>query len=376
VQFGHDSKIREEPMITVTKAELPSMCAYIEYLSKIWENRWLTNDGELVQALGKRLEEYLGVKDIVLLSNGTLALQIALRALSVKGEVITTPFTFAASTNVIVWEGLTPVFADIDRATFNLDPVDVKKKITEKTSAILAVHVYGNPCYVKELQEIAFEHNLKIIYDAAHAFGVQYDGHSVLDFGNVSTLSFHATKIFNTIEGGAVLSKDSSLVNVMKQMRNHGIVSEEEVVIPGINAKMNEFQAAMGLCNLDQIEKIIYLRKSLYDHYVKRLGVIEGVNFQKLTSSKYNYSYMPVLFNNIDTRDRVYNALLEKGIKARKYFFPLTVNFDYFKDKNLVEKYSLNNSFEISNGVLCLPLYHDLGLDNVDSIADIVEKTI
>ena len=362
-------------MINVTKSDLPPLEKYVEFLRKIWANGWLTNDGELVQQLGSKLEEYLKVKNLVLMSNGTLALQIVLRALDIKGEVITTPFTFAATTNVLLWEGLTPVFADIDRETYNLDPADVEKRITDKTSAILAVHVYGNPCDVKQLQTIAHRHNLKIIYDAAHAFSVKYDDQPVVDFGDVSTLSFHATKVFNTIEGGAVIASDDEIVEKLKLMRNHGIKSETEVVLPGINAKMNEFQAAMGLCNLDFVDEAISLRKMLYERYVDRLSGLP-IRFQKLVASKYNFSYMPVLFDSAKERDSVYSLLSEKNIKPRKYFYPLTVNFEYFREKGdySVEKYGLSNSTDVADRILCLPLYPSLEVSKVDYIASLIEE--
>lgn len=277
-------------MINVTKADLPPLEKYMECLRKIWANRWLTNDGEYVQLLEKQLEEYLRVKNLALLSNGTVALQIALKALGAKREVITTSFTFAATTNVILWEGLTPVFADIDPETYNIDPYDVERKISDSTSAILAVHVYGNPCYVKELREIADKHGLRIIYDAAHAFAVEYEDQPVLNYGDISTLSFHATKVFNTIEGGAVIVNDENLIQKIKLMRNHGFCSEEEVVIPGTNAKMNEFQAAMGLCNLENIDQKIQLRRTLYEYYKEKLSAIKGIEFQKIIASRYNYS--------------------------------------------------------------------------------------
>lgn len=362
-------------MISVTRADLPPIEKYFEYLRKIWANHWLTNDGELVQLLGSRLKEYLGVKNLVLLSNGTVALQLALKVLDLKGEVITTPFTFAATTNALLWEGLTPVFADIDPKTYNIDPCKVEEKITDKTSAILAVHVYGNPCYVKQLQSIADRHNLKIIYDTAHAFGVEYEGEPITCFGDVSTLSFHATKVFNTIEGGAVVADDDVVVEKLKLMRNHGIKSETEVVLPGTNAKMNEFQAAMGLCNLDYVDESISLRKVLYERYVERLSSLP-VTFQKIVASKYNFSYMPVLFESPAERDSVYSFLIGRGIKPRKYFFPLTVNFDYFKKVgiDLVEKYGLANASEIADRILCLPLYPSLEVSKVDYVASLIEK--
>jgi dTDP-4-amino-4,6-dideoxygalactose transaminase len=362
-------------MINVTKSDLPPLEKYMEYLKKIWANGWLTNDGEFVQQLTKKLEDYLKTKNLVLMSNGTLTLQIALKALGVKGEVITTPFTFAATTNVLLWEGLTPVFADIDKETYNLDPVDVENKITDKTCAILAVHVYGNPCYVKQLEAIAHRHNLKLIYDAAHAFGVEYEREPIVNFGDISTLSFHATKVFNTIEGGAVATSDDELVEKLKLMRNHGIKSEFEVVLPGINAKMNEFQAAMGLSNLDFVDKAIALRKTLYEHYVEGLSGLQ-IQFQKIIASKYNFSYMPILFETAKERDSVYSLLIEKNIKSRKYFYPLTVNFDYFTAAgvNLVKKYGLVNASEIADRILCLPLYPSLEVSKVDYVASLIEK--
>ncbi|MBA7700422.1 dTDP-4-amino-4,6-dideoxy-D-glucose transaminase [subsurface metagenome] len=365
-------------MITVTRPDLPDFEKYIKYLKKIWSSRWLTNNGEFVQLLEKKLEEYLKVKNLVLVSNGTLALQLALKAYKLKGEVITTPFTFSATTNVILWEGLTPVFADIDLETFNIDPDDVERKITKKTSAILAVHVYGNPCYVEELQEIADKYNLKLIYDAAHAFGVEYNNQSVLNYGDISTLSFHATKLFHTIEGGAIIVKDEELLEKLKLLRNFGIKSEEEVVLPGINAKMNEFQATMGLCNLENIDEKIRVRKMLYEHYQEKFSDYNNINFQKLIASKYNYGYMPICLKDIEKRDELYSELIKNGVKPRKYFYPLTVNFDYFKDKevNLVEKYSLNVAFDIANRVLCIPLYPDLEMTEVDGIISIIKRLV
>jgi len=373
----NDKKPDEEKMITVTKSSLPSLENYVMYLQKMWASRWLTNNGELVQLLEKKLKEYLNVKNLVCVANGTLALQLALRALEVKGEVITTPFTFAATTNVILWEGLTPVFADIDPETFNIGPKDVERKITDKTSAILAVHVYGNPCYVEELQEIADRYSLKLIYDAAHAFGVEYKNQSVLNYGDISTLSFHATKVFHTIEGGAIVVKDENLLGKLQLLRNHGIKSEEEVVLPGTNAKMNEFQAAMGLCNLEEVDEKIRLRKKIYEHYKERLSDMP-VKFQKLIASKYNYIYMPVCFENSKKRDEVYSELIKNEIKPRKYFYPLTVSFDYFKQEgtNLVEKYGLKVASDIASRVLCLPLYPDLEMEAVDNITSIIEQLV
>jgi dTDP-4-amino-4,6-dideoxygalactose transaminase len=373
----NEPKRSYEEIITVTKADLPPLEKYIEYLRKIWTSRWLTNDGEFVQALEKRLKEYLKVKNLILVVNGTLAIQLILKALEFKGEIITTPFTFAATTNVILWEGLTPVFADINPETFNIDPKDVERKITDKTSAILAVHVYGNPCYVEELQEVANKYNLKLIYDAAHAFGVEYREQSVLNYGDASILSLHATKVFNTIEGGAIIVRDENLLERLRLLRNHGIKSEEKVILPGTNAKMNEFQAIMGLCNLESIEEKIKLRKKIYNRYIEDLANLP-IRLQTIIASKYNYIYMPILFEDIRKRDEVYLKLLENRIKSRKYFYPLVVESDYFKNKgvNLVEKYSLNVASNIAGRVLCLPLYPDLELRVVDKIVDIIKRLV
>jgi dTDP-4-amino-4,6-dideoxygalactose transaminase len=361
-------------MINVTKPDLPPLKEYVEYLERIWATRWLTNDGEFLRLLEKRLIEYLKIKNLVIVSNGTLAIQLTLRAYELKGEVITTPFTFAATTNAILWEGLKPVFADIDPNTFNIDPADVERKITDKTSAILAVHVYGNPCYVKELEEVAGKHDLKLLYDAAHAFGVEYKNQSVLNYGDLSTLSFHATKVFNTIEGGAIVVQDADMVEKLQLLRNHGIRSEEEVVMPGTNAKMNEFQAIMGLCNLEDVDEKISRRKKIYVHYKEKLS--EHAKFQKIVASKYNYGYMPVCLGSLKERDELYSQLVRNGIKPRKYFFPLTTDFDYFKKekKSLVKTYKLKEAFDISNRILCLPLYPDLEMKNIDKVVDIIKR--
>ena len=365
-------------MIDVTKSDLPSLEKYTEYLEKIWSTRWLTNNGEFVQLLEKRLAEYLKVKNLVLVTNGTLALQLALKVLDIKGEIITTPFTFAATTNVILWEGCTPVFADIDAETFNINPQDVERKITDKTSTILAVHVYGNSCHVEELQRIADKYNLKLIYDAAHAFGVEYKNQSILNYGDLSTLSFHAVKLFHTIEGGAIIANNVKIMETLKLLRNFGIKSEEQIVLPGINAKMNEFQAIMGICNLENIDEKIQYRKTIYDYYKEKLSNIKDIKFQKIIASKYNYGYMPMCFDNIEMRDKIYLELIKNGIKPRKYFYPLTSNFDYFKEKDIdiVKKNELKIANYISDRILCLPLYYGLEIEVVDRIIKIIKKVI
>jgi len=360
-------------MITVTKTKLPSLEKYNQYLKKIWKANWVTNDGQLVQTLEKKLEEYLGVKNLILVTNGTLALQLPIKALGLKGEVITTPFTFAATTNVIMWEGLTPVFANIDPQTFNLDPDDVERKITSRTSAIMPVHVYGNPCAVEKLQKIATKHKLKIIYDAAHAFGVKHKNQSVLNFGDISTLSFHATKVFNTIEGGAIITKDKKIYEKLRLLRNFGIEHNGDSVMPGINAKMNEFQAAMGLCNLGLVKGQIKKRKQLYQLYKRNLSDIPGIQFQRIVTSDYNYSYMPVLFQNKETRDNIYDKLASQNIYPRKYFYPLTSNLKHLQKRvSKSQKKDLLETESIGNRVLCLPLYPDLSTSNVNEISDII----
>ncbi len=358
-------------MINVTKTSLPSLKLYSRYLEKIWEKGWITNNGEYVQLLENELEKYLSIKNLIAVANGTLALQLAIKALDLKGEVITTPFTFAATTNSIIWEGLTPVFADINPLTFNIDPKDIEKKITNKTSAILAVHVYGNPCAVEELDKIAKKYKLKIIYDAAHAFGVTYKGQSILSFGDISTLSFHATKAFHTIEGGAVIVKVDQIFEKIKLMRNFGIKSEEEVVLPGINAKMNEFQAIMGLANLPLFGKGVDRRRKIYELYSTGLRNVNDIRFQDIKFSEGNYSYMPVIFKNKILRDKIYDELKKNGINSRKYFFPLASNFKFIKRGK-----PLPNSKSISNSVLCLPIYESLKLEIVQQIINLIKHQI
>ena len=357
--------------INVTKVELPNIREYNKYLKKIWATCWVTNNGEFVQLLENKLEDYLDVNNLSLVSNGTLAIQLAIKALDIKGEIITTPFTFVATTNAIIWEGCTPVFADIDENTFNIDPKDVEQKITKNTVAILAVHVYGNPCNIEELERISKKYKIPLIFDAAHTFGVKYKGKSVLDYGDISTLSFHATKIFNTIEGGAVIARNNSLNEKIKLLRNFGIETEDVVSLPGINAKMNEFQAIMGICNLENINKKILLRKKIYGYYKEKLN--SKIKFQELTSSRYNYSYMPICFKSRTIRDKVFKELLKKDIKTRKYFFPLTSKSTFFSKVTMPK---LKNACKISVRVLCLPLYPSLKIKDVRRIIKIVNSTI
>lgn len=373
---AHDLSISQE--VYVTQSDLPDLEDYIYYLKKIWKSKWLTNDGTFAQLLEKQLKDFFRIKNILLVSNGTLALQIALKVLEISGEVITTPFTFAATTNSILWEGLKPVFADIDPFTFNLNPEDIEKRITPKTSAIMAVHTYGNPCDVEEIQKIAEDNDLFLIYDAAHAFNVEYNNSSILDYGDISTLSFHATKAFNTIEGGAMAVKNNQIEENIRLIRNHGIASEDEVLLPGTNAKMNEFQAAMGLCNLKNVEDNIESRRTIYEFYQDNLKDWEEVRFQKIIASQYNYAYMPVCFTNQEIRDHIYFSLSREGYYPRKYFYPLTSNYDYLKNKypDLNKDNDLNVAREISNSILCLPLYPNLSIHDTKKIVDIIQNEL
>jgi len=362
-------------MIFVTRTKLPPIHRYYKYLRQIWASNWVTNNGQLVQELELKLRDYLKVYNLSLVTNATIALQMAIKSLKIEGEVITTPFTFAASTNVILWEKMKPVFADIDPETFNIDPKDIEKKITKDTRAILAVHVYGNPCDVERIEEIAQKHNLKVIYDAAHAFGVEYKNSSILNYGDVSVLSFHATKVFNTIEGGALVSPNQELDAKFRLLRNFGIVNEEKVIHPGINAKMNEFQAAMGLCNLQTINRDIRARDKMYHLYISGLSKIKGLKFQRLTASRYNYSYMPVIFRDKKHRDLIYDRLKENGIHARKYFYPLTSSLDYFsQSERTSHQNSLPVAVSIADRVLCIPLFSELTVEIVKKVVDLIAK--
>ena len=362
-------------MINVTKVTLPDINKYNEYLKKIWEANWVTNNGQFVQELEEKLSKYFGVKNILVVTNGTIALQLLFKALGLSGEVITTPFTFAATTNALIWEGLTPIFADIDSETLNINPTEVEKLITPRTSAILAVHVYGNACDMERLQKIANQHNIKLIYDAAHAFGSEYKNKSLVSYGDASALSFHATKVFNTIEGGAIVIKDDDIFENIKLMRNFGIKNEEEVVYPGVNAKMNEFCAAMGLCNFDQVGNMIQKRKEIEDYY-KELLVGVPVYFKKNVNSKNNYSYFPILFESKNKRDEIFSELIKHNIKTRKYFYPLTSDSVFFGEKRKEKGFRLPVAKKVSDTVLCLPIYPDLELSTIEKIVNIIKKIV
>ena len=355
--------------INVTKSMLPDRRRFDEYVDRIFESGWLTNRGALVRELEQRLEAYLRVKNLILVSNGTLALQVAYKLLNLTGEVITTPFTFIATASSLAWNGLDIVFSDIDPHTFNLDPAKIEEKITSHTSAIVPVHVFGNPCEVEMIQGIAEKHHLKVIYDAAHAFGTTYKSKSVLEWGDVSTLSFHATKIFHTIEGGALIIRDDVLYEQARKMINFGITGPESIECLGVNTRMNEFQAAMGLTLLDQMEKVNQKREYLYKLYNSLLGDrLSGPQWNSHASN--NHHYYPVLFESEDALKRAERSLQERNIFPRRYFYPSLDELDFLNAKSGVMKISR----DISHRILCLPFFEGLTVDDVKCIVEIIEQ--
>lgn len=357
-------------MINVTRTYLPDKEKYKKYLDEIYDNGWVTNEGPLVKRLEKRLAGYLGVRNIVLVANGTAALEIAYRTLGIKGSVVTTPFSFVATTSSAVTNGLHPIFADISSRTFNLDPQNIVKTVAPDTSAIIPVHVFGNACEVEEIKYVAREKGLRVIYDAAHAFGVNYKGKSILNFGDISTLSFHATKLFHTIEGGALVINDDELVKKARYLINFGIKSREEIPELGTNAKMNEFEAAMGLCILDDMEDILEERKALFEKYCSELNGL--VKFQEQNcDSTMNYSYFPVLFQNEEELKIVEEALNKKDIFPRRYFFPSLDMLNYIKPPQIMPV-----SRNVARRVMCLPLYNGLEDEIQSNIIKIIKNNL
>ena len=355
-------------MIPVTKAYLPNKEKYKAYIDRIFESGWLTNNGSLLQELEQRLTDYLGVKHLILVANGSLALQLAYKALDLKGEVITTPFSFAATTSTLAWEGLKPVFADIDAKSFNLDPNNIEALITPDTSAIVPVHVFGNPCEVEKIQEIAHKYSLRVVYDAAHAFGSQYKGQSVLNYGDISTLSFHATKLFHTIEGGAVITNDDELAKKIRLLINFGITGPTTIESVGTNAKMNEFEAAMGLCILDEIEDVKLGRKKVWQKYQAELP-FDKLTFQHWNeNSKNNHAYAPVLFNSEDELIKIEARLKENGVLPRRYFYPSLDVLEYLGGNKVCW-----NSRDIASRILCLPMYSSLGVNDMNTVTDTIK---
>lgn len=360
----------EETRIYVTKPSLPPIEEYLEEIRPIWESKILTNMGPLHEIFASRLEDYLDVPNIALFTNGHAALEMAIEALGLRntgGEVITTPFTFISTTHAIVRSGLTPVFCDIKKDDCTIDPTKIETLITDKTVAIMPVHVYGNVCDVEAIDEIAKKYNLKIIYDAAHAFGVKYKGKGIGNYGDAAVFSFHATKVFNTIEGGAVAFKDDRYKDVLFNLKNHGIKSETEIEAVGSNAKMDEFRAAMGICNLRHVQDYITKRKVIYEFYLDNLKEVNGIEILNASSccgkdiSSLNYGYMPIRIlpeKRGVSRDDIYEALIRKNIYARKYFYPLTNLVDcYLKEYGNAD---VPLAKKISKEVLSLPIYPDI----------------
>lgn len=366
--------MKNKDKIQVTQSSLPSFEEYAQEIKSIFESKWLTNMGEKHRILESQLKDYLGVEQVTLFTNGHLALEAILQAMDLHGEVITTPYTFASTTHAIVRSGLTPVFCDIDPVDYTIDASKIESLITEKTVAIMPVHVYGNICDVDTIQVIAKKHGLKVIYDAAHTFGVRVNGVGVGSFGDASMFSFHATKVFNTIEGGALTYHDSSLGPILNHIKNFGISGPETVELAGGNAKMNEFQAAMGICNLRHIDAEISKRKVVAKHYDSHLRNIKGI---KLSQTKpnitSNFAYYPVVFDGfIKSRDEIYEELIQNDIITRKYFYPLTNDFDCYKGTFDAQPTPIARY--IADRVLTLPLYADLPLDVVDRICKIIKE--
>jgi len=366
--------------IFVTQPFLPPLNEFIEYIEKIWESKWLTNNGPFHQELEQALCKYLGVKYISLFSNGTLALITALHTLKISGEVITTPFSFVASTHCLPWNGIKPVFCDIENDYFTIDPDKIEALITPETSAILAVHVYGNPCDHMKIQKIANTYNLKLIYDAAHAFGVKKDGISICDWGDLSVLSFHATKVYNTFEGGAIICHDEQTKKRIDLLKNFGFVDEVTVVAQGINAKMNEIQAAMGLLQLKYIDDLIGKRKHLTNTYRELLSGIEGIRFlNDIETVEHNYSYLPILIDKEKfgkTRDEVYEHLKRNNIFSRRYFYPLISQFSPYNRMESALPGKMPVAERVAEQVLCLPLYPDLEINDIKRSCNLINNLI
>ncbi len=357
-------------MIHVIKTYMPDKYKYQKYVDELFESGWITNNAKLVQELEKKLAKYLGVKNLVLVANGTVALEIAYRALEIRDYVITTPFSFVATTSSLATNGLKPIFADIDKNSFNIDPKEIEKAITKNTTAIVPVHVFGNGCDVKEIDKISKKYGLKVIYDAAHAFGVKFDGESILNYGDISVLSFHATKLFHTIEGGALIINNDDLVQKARYLINFGIENEELIPELGTNAKMNEFEAAMGLCMLEEMEYINKTREKIFLYYKQELKGL--VQLQKLNPNcTNNYSYFPIVLKNQKETLKVKKALNKHNIYPRRYFYPSLDTLSYIEPKQFCKI-----SRDISNRVLCLPIYPDLKFEDQEKVIKIIKDNL
>lgn len=356
-------------MINVTKTFLPPLEEYTEKLKQIWETHWVTNQGPMAEELENRLKEYLGVKNLMLVSNGTIALQIAIKALELSGEIITTPYSYVATTTSILWENCTPVFCDIEDKTFCIDAEKIESLITDKTKGILATDVYGFPCEFEKIKTLADKYNLKVIYDGAHAFGVKVNGNSIFNYGDISTVSFHATKLFHTIEGGAIITNDDKLYDKMYLYRAFGHLDDDYISM-GINGRTSEFNAAMGLCNLPRVKDFISKRKEISLLY-KSCLINTPISFPEIPDNiKYNYSYFPVLFPSFELMLKVKEKLAESEIYPRRYFFPSLNKLPYLNGNECPV------SENITQRVLCLPLYQELEIKDVKFISEIIKNNL
>ncbi|CAG34772.1 DegT/DnrJ/EryC1/StrS family aminotransferase [Desulfotalea psychrophila] len=366
----------KEKNIYVTQPFLPPLEEFTPLLKEIWESKILSNCGPMHQRFEQALCDYLGVEHICLFNNGTIALITALQALGITGEVITTPYSFVATANSIVWNGLKPVFVDIDSETLNLDPAKVEAAITPATTAIMPVHCYGNPCDVKAINEIAQRHKLKVIYDAAHAFAVQDKGGSILRHGDLSVLSFHATKVFNTFEGGAIVCKNAEIKQRIDQLKNFGFVDETTVALAGINGKMSEVNGAFGLVQLNYIDEAIKQRSLVDEYYREQLRDVKGITVPSSSALKQNYSYFPVLVEEEYplTRDVLYQKLKDNNIYARRYFYPLMSDFPMYRGEPSSKKENLSVATEVASKVLCLPIYPTLDLNGLQRVVSFFKK--
>lgn len=362
--------------IFVTQPSLPPLNEFYDSLKTIWKTKWLTNAGPFHEEFEKQLAEYLGVKYISLFSNGTLALITSLQALRITGEVITTPYSFVATTHSLWWNGIKPVFVDIDPFHFNLDPDKIESAITPKTTAILPVHVYGNPCQFEKIQKIADTYGLKVIYDAAHAFGVQKNRKSILNYGDLSILSFHATKVFNTIEGGAIICHDKKTKNRIDYLKNFGYAGEETVIAPGINAKMNEIQSAYGIIQLKYVDEEISKRKFITETYRKLLNNINGISLiEDIDNVVHNYAYFPIFIDKKKygiSRDDLNKILKSHGIIGRRYFYPLISQFPTYKALSSSYPTNLPVAEKATKNVFCLPIYSNLTIEEIEKICNII----
>ncbi|MDE5796117.1 MAG: DegT/DnrJ/EryC1/StrS family aminotransferase [Muribaculaceae bacterium] len=362
----------DEKQITVTSPLLPDLDEFNSMLKEIWDRKWITNNGSFHRQLEKALAEYLKVPYISLFTNGTLPLITALQAMRITGEVITTPYSFVATTHALWWNGIKPVFVDIDPTNCGIDPSKIEAAITPKTTAIMPVHCYGKPCDTKAIQEIADKYGLKVIYDAAHAFGVEVDGQSVLNAGDMSTLSFHATKVYNTIEGGAMVMQDEKTKQRIDYLKNFGFANETTVVAPGINSKMDEIRAAYGLLNLRQVDNAIAARRRVANIYRDALRDVEGVTFfDDMPGVRHNYSYFPIFIDAIKfgkTRDRLYFDMKEDNVLGRRYFYPLISEFSTYRGLPSASRENLPIANKIADTVLCLPMHHDLSDADIERV--------